>query len=175
MSRISQFPPRRPQARGKEDELRDLIRFPSLGTILEEQPSWLDELLADSDVNPKGTLHRRSASDSAAILEDPTDLQCPISSSSEEASVSTIVVTKPAEMGEICSGLEGGCVYGPNSPRHKSTLSNSEVSALMESIPPNKLQYVTVDFPGVDSIKQPGQKCELQISAGDVDPEKAAR
>jgi len=33
-------------------------------------------------------------------------------------------------------------------------LTNSEVSALMESIPPNKLQYVTVDLPACDVIRQ---------------------
>ena len=162
----------------KEDEFPDLIRFPSLGTILEEQPSWLDEILIDSDDNPKGTLHRRSASDSAAILEVPSDLQCPISEASEENFLSTVAVLKPVEIGErseACSGFEGSCVYGPNSPRQKSNLTNSEVTALMESIPPNKLQYVTVDLPACDAIRQFGPKGDFQVSAGDLDPEKATR
>ncbi|ONK57515.1 uncharacterized protein A4U43_C09F1290 [Asparagus officinalis] len=162
MSRIPHLPPRcPPPIRVKEDEMPDLIRFPSLGTILEEQPSWFEELLTDSDVNSKETLHRRSASDSAAILEVSAELQCPISNSSEES--------------EICGGFGGNCVYGPNSPRQKSSLSNSEVSALMESIPPNKLQYVTVDVPSCETMKQADQNGEYQISAGDLDPEKAAR
>ena len=178
MSRISHLPPRRSPTRVKEDEFPDLIRFPSLGTILEEQPSWLDEILIDDDVNPKGTLHRRSASDSAAILEVPADLQCPISEASEENFLSTVAVPKPVEIGErseVCNGFEESCVYGPNSPRQKSNLTNSEVSALMEIIPPNKLQYVTLDLPACDTIRQSDPKGDSQISVGDLDPEKAAR
>lgn len=178
MSRISHLPPRCPPTRLKEDELPDLIRFPSLGTILEEQPSWLDDLLTDPNVSPKGALHRRSASDSAAILEVPTDLQCSISNVSGESFVSGIVIPKAAEIGEgseICNGFKGSCVYGPNSPRQKSSLTNSEVSALMESIPRNKLQYVTVESPSSDTIQQSDLRGNFQISAGDLDPEKAAR
>lgn len=161
----------------KEDELPDLIRFPSLGTILEELPPWLDDLLADPYVAPKGTL-RRSASDSAAILDVPSDLQCLISKDSEENFVPGIAVPKSMEVGEgsdICNGLEGSCLYGPNSPRRKSSLTNLEVSVLLGSIPPNKLQYVTVDFPSSDTIRRSNPRGDLQISTGDLDPEKAAR
>lgn len=179
MSRISHLPPRFPTTRSKGDEFSDLIRFPSLGTILEEQPSWLDDLLTDSDTNPKGTLHRRSASDSAANFEVPADLQC-LSDPSDENSVLTISVPKSVEVresstSEICSGFEGSCVYGPNSPRQKDSLTNSEVSALMESIPPNKLQYVTVDFPADDTIKQSDLRGDFQVPAGDCDPDMTAR
>jgi hypothetical protein len=49
---------------------------------------------------------------------------------------------------ETGSGVEGSCVYGPNSPRQKSRLTSSEssmVNAVLENVPSNPLQYLTID------------------------------
>eukprot|EP00249_Psilotum_nudum_P020656 c27796_g1_i2 orf=538-1764(-) len=49
-------------------------RTPSAGFLMEEQLSWLDDLLDDSDSTNKKGFHRRSASDSFAYLESPSSL-----------------------------------------------------------------------------------------------------
>ncbi|KAK8948138.1 hypothetical protein KSP40_PGU010618 [Platanthera guangdongensis] len=115
MSRPSHLPPRCPDKilLGDDQLLPELFRYPSMDSLLEEHPSWLDELLADSDTSSlHGQCHRRSASDSLTI-----------------------------------SGVEEGCVYGPNSPRERSKLTSSEsaiVNALLETVPRNKLAYAEI-------------------------------
>ncbi|KAI4983912.1 hypothetical protein ZWY2020_036021, partial [Hordeum vulgare] len=45
-------------------------------------------------------------------------------------------------------GVEVSCVYGPNSPRQKCRLTSSEssiVNAVLENVPSNSLQYLTID------------------------------
>lgn len=52
------------------------------------------------------------------------------------------------EGGESGSVVEASCVYGPNSPRQKSRLTTSEssmVNAVLENVPSNPLQYLSID------------------------------
>ncbi|XP_010247101.1 PREDICTED: uncharacterized protein At4g06598 isoform X3 [Nelumbo nucifera] len=108
-------------------------RFHSQSSILEEQPSWLDDLLGDSDTNLKGIIHRRSASDSLTLLEAPASLNL--------TSNADIKNTISDETG---TGMEAACIYGPNSPRCRSNLTHSKdsiVSALSEYVPQTPLQH----------------------------------
>ncbi|KAF8395460.1 hypothetical protein HHK36_019406 [Tetracentron sinense] len=111
-------------------------RSPSQSSILEEQPPWLDDLLSDQGSNSKGNLHRRSASDSATLLNGHVSFPSLNSLIDEEKPVSN----------ETGSGLENSCMYGPNSPRRRgSNVTQSEnliVSALSEYVPQNPLQYI---------------------------------
>lgn len=194
MSRPANLPPRCPfQNRGLLSRAVDstpqttLYRFPSQGSIIDENPSWLDELLTDSESTPRGISHRRSLSDSAAILDVPTALGAPLSPISEGNASSAGALYKSTEAtyeGETDSGFEAGsefkaiCVYGPNSPRHKSKLTSSEssiVTALLENVPQNPLQYVTVDFPSTSNNSVSNVSSDVLVAAGDHDPEKASR
>lgn len=60
-------------------------RTPSVGYLSQCQPSWIDDLLECPSETPtkKGTHHRRSASDSLAFLEPPTNSN-PIEEIAEE-------------------------------------------------------------------------------------------
>ncbi|XP_057978901.1 basic leucine zipper 2 isoform X2 [Malania oleifera] len=107
----------------------------SQSSILEEQPAWLDDLLDDSDLNSKGTSHRRSASDSLTLLDGIVDQFPSLTPLNEERSVCN----------ESCSKLESDCMYGPNSPRRRGSLTFSEnaiVSALSEYVSQNTMQYI---------------------------------
>ncbi|KAK1322931.1 hypothetical protein QJS10_CPA02g01060 [Acorus calamus] len=127
---------------------------PSHLPLLEEEPSWFDDLLGgpDSD-SPKGIFHRRSASDSSALLSISSSLTKPTSLfevgnvSDETCKMGTI---EESLLGtEACSGLEKGCVYGPNSPRKMSGLTDSEssmVSALLENATQNPLRCLSEDL-----------------------------
>ncbi|XP_026658808.2 basic leucine zipper 34-like [Phoenix dactylifera] len=194
MSRQAHLPPRCPfKNRGLLPQGLDsrpqttLYRFPSQGFIIDEEPSWLDDLFTYSDSSPRGISHRRSWSDSAAILEVPTTLAGPISPVGEGNTSSVGALHKSPEAtdeGETNSGFEAGsgyeasCVYGPNSPRQKSKLTSSEsslVAALLENVPQNPLQYVTVDFPGASNNSESNVSGDILVAPGDHDPEKASK
>lgn len=194
MSRQAHLPPRCPfKNRGLLPRALDstsqttLYRFPSQGSILDEKPSWLDDLFTDSDSSPGGISHRRSSSDSAAILEVPTTLAGPVSPVSEGSTSSVGTLHKSPEATdegetnsgfEARSGYEASCVYGPNSPRQKSKLTSSEsslVSALLENVPQNSLRYLTVDFPNASNNSESNVSGDILVAPGDHDPEKASR
>ncbi|XP_010912379.1 basic leucine zipper 34 [Elaeis guineensis] len=194
MSRQAHLPPRCPfKNRGLLPRALDstpqttLYRFPSQGSIIDERPSWIDDLFTESDSSPRGISHRRSSSDSAAILEVPAMLAGPVSPVSEGNTSSVGALHKSPEAtdeGETNSGFEAGsgydasCVYGPNSPRQKSKLTSSEsslVAALLENIPQNPLQYVTVDFPSGSNNSESNASGDILVAPDDHDPERASR
>lgn len=191
MSRSSQRPPRCPfQNRGTLNYAIDvsplnadngneatvrLHRFPSQESYFEEQPLWIDDLLGESEMSPRGAL-RRSASDSVAILDVLSEGFNDIDVQATDGSA-----CKPTEHThdtEGGSGLEASCVYGPNSPRHKSNLNQSEsamVSALWENAPQFSFQYGASDIRSVAEMNQYNVHGNPPFSAGDFDPERASR
>jgi hypothetical protein len=126
-------------------------RFPSEDLFFGEPPRWLDDLLADSGKTPNLPPLRRACSDSDVILDGlmtfqnrtlPTEEGYPQPAGDTGDSLDAVV------RGEGGSGVEGSCVYGPNSPRQKSRLTSSEssmVNAVLENVPSNPLQYLTID------------------------------
>ncbi|KAI8563361.1 hypothetical protein RHMOL_Rhmol03G0106200 [Rhododendron molle] len=120
----------------------------SQSSILEEQPEWLDDLLGDSDANTKGTLHRRSASDSMTLLDGLVSLN------DDDSSVSS----------ETGSGFESGCMYGPNSPRSKGKFTfpeNTMVSALSDCLFQNPMEYLDGGLCASGMVH-----CEVQDGSG---------
>jgi hypothetical protein len=102
----------------------------------EEPPTWLDDLLSDPDSNSKGMYHRRSVSDSIALLDALSDTFPSLAPHRDDEN---------SVVNETCNGLESACTYGPNSPRKKSNLTfveNAIVSALSESVSQNPTHYV---------------------------------
>ncbi|XP_077235627.1 bZIP protein isoform X2 [Tasmannia lanceolata] len=217
MSRQAQLPPRCPfQNKGspssrvldsgslivpRSDELesyhRRHRRFPSQSSVLDEQPSWLDELLNDPETNVKGTFHRRSASDPVAFLEVPStlprltplvDKEKPIHSGAYRShgegglSVKTAKytgpVTKQEEETGDCVGLDAGCIFGPNSPRRRSNLTSSEysiVSAFSEYASRNNFPYLPGNLSHsseTDQSDAKGDACGDAIC--DLDPDTKA-
>lgn len=164
------------------------FRSPSQGLILEEQPLWLNELLSDTETNEKGIFHRRSASDLVVptVLPDLTSLIPEENQISNEScygggkggslSAETVKFVDPVMKQGIkignSSGVEAACIYGPNSPRRKSNLTQMDcsiVSALSEYIP-QKSQYFSGNLPFGAEIGQYDTKGDA--SASDFDPEK---
>ncbi|XP_058208038.1 basic leucine zipper 34 [Rhododendron vialii] len=120
----------------------------SQSSILEEQPEWLDDLLGDSDANTKGTLHRRSVSDSMTLLDGLVSLN------DDDSSVSS----------ETGSGFESGCMYGPNSPRSKGKFTFPEstmVSALSDCLFQNPMEYLDGGLCASGMVH-----CEVQDGSG---------
>ncbi|KAL0927121.1 hypothetical protein M5K25_001280 [Dendrobium thyrsiflorum] len=171
MSRPSHLPPRCPLqnkclrtrsldssdliSQGDEQFLPELYRYPSMDSLIEENPSWLDDLLTDSDSCPQVRCHRRSVSDSLAISTGYVNL----STLTHPTTISNVSIHEPQDAAGSMngSGLEANCVYGPNSPRQMSKLTNSEsamVNALLEKVPRKNLQYV--DISGGSRIHEPG-------------------
>ncbi|KAM3241822.1 hypothetical protein ACQJBY_054517 [Aegilops geniculata] len=156
MSRSPHLPPRCPplglQITGRDDSLfTQSCRFPSEDPFFGEPPCWLDDLLADSGKMPNLPLLRRACSDSDAILDALRTIQSPIFPIEEgdlQPAGETGDSLDAAVRGESDSGVEVSCVYGPNSPRQKCRLTSSEssiVNAVLENVPSNPLQYLTID------------------------------
>ncbi|KAM3227066.1 hypothetical protein ACQJBY_059169 [Aegilops geniculata] len=156
MSRSPHLPPRcpplGPQITGRDDSLfTQSCRFPSEDPFFGEPPCWLDDLLADSGKMPNLPLLRRACSDSDAILDALRTIQSPIfpiEKGDLQPAGETGDSLDAAVRGESDSGVEVSCVYGPNSPRQKCRLTSSEssiVNAVLENVPSNPLQYLTVD------------------------------
>ncbi|XP_042502621.1 basic leucine zipper 6 [Macadamia integrifolia] len=138
-------------------------RSTSLSSIVEEQPSWFDELLSDSDTHYRGTSLRRSASDSLALVEG----------SASFPSISSLIDEQNAVSDETGNGLVGDCVYGPNSPRGRSNLTHSRdpiVSALSEYVSEMPLQYLSGNICNSETI-QSVSKGNACVSKGELDPE----
>ncbi|OEL26228.1 hypothetical protein BAE44_0012753 [Dichanthelium oligosanthes] len=156
MSRSPHLPPRcpplGPQITRRDDSLfTQSCRFPSGDPFFGEPPCWLDDLLADSGKVPSLPPLRRACSDSDAILDALSTFQSPIHPIAEgDLSLGGEAddLFDAVEGGESGSVVEASCVYGPNSPRQKSRLTTSEssmVNAVLENIPSNPLQYLTID------------------------------
>ncbi|CAL4968963.1 unnamed protein product [Urochloa decumbens] len=157
MSRSPHLPPRcpplGPQITQRDDNLfTQSCRFPSGDPFYGEPPCWFDDLLADSGKAPNFPPLRRACSDSDAILDALSTLQSPIHPIAEGD------LSPGGEAEDLFDAVEGGesggsvvdasCVYGPNSPRQKSRLTTSEssmVNAVLENVPSNPLQYLTID------------------------------
>lgn len=105
---------------------------------MEDHPTWLDELLSDPESNSKGGLRslRRSVSDSVTLLDSVADSLSFLGPHSDEGS---------SVGSQTCGGFESDSMYGPNSPRLRSSSSFSEsaiVSALSECVSQEPGQYV---------------------------------
>ncbi|KAK9283949.1 hypothetical protein L1049_012206 [Liquidambar formosana] len=170
MSRQAHLPPRCPfQKKRTSRPIHDSVfptprngnescphhhRSSSQSSVVEEHPAWLDDLLSDPDSDSKGIFHRRSASDSVALLNglvDPFPSLTPLND--EESSV-----------GNETSGLESACMYGPNSPRQRSNLTFSEnaiVSALSEYVSQSPMKYVdgSLSISGITCSELKGDGC----------------
>ena len=130
-------------------------RSPSQGSILEEKPAWLDDLLSDEDADSKGKCLRRSASDSVTLLDGIVDSFSGLSPYNDEAASGS---------NETCSGLQSASMYGPNSPRRRGNVTFSEnviASALSEYAFQNPLQYVdgSLCISGTQPLDQMGSAC----------------
>lgn len=151
MSRQAHLPPRCPiQKKPIAGPIHDTVshplhinesnprhqKSPSQSSILDEQPAWLDDLLGDAVSNSKGMSHRRSVSDSVALLDALEDVFPSLTPHKDDASI---------DVSKTCSGLESACTYGPNSPRQKSNVTfteNAIVSALSEYVSQDPLSYI---------------------------------
>ncbi|KAL9402868.1 hypothetical protein Peur_006717 [Populus x canadensis] len=139
-------------------------RSPSQGSVLEEKPAWLDDLLSDEDADSKGKCLLRSASDSVTLLDGIVDSFSGLSPYNDEAA---------SGGNETCSGLESASMYGPNSPRRRGNVTFSEnaiASALSEYAFQNPLQYVdgSLCISGIKPLDQMGNACG---SAGELNSE----
>lgn len=151
MSRQAHLPPRCPiQKKPIAGPIHDTVshplhinesyprhqKSPSQSSILDEQPAWLDDLLGDAVSNSKGMSHRRSVSDSVALLDALEDVFPSLTPHKDDASI---------DVSKTCSGLVSACTYGPNSPRQKSNVTfteNAIVSALSEYVSQDPLPYI---------------------------------
>ncbi|KAH7536901.1 hypothetical protein FEM48_Zijuj03G0035100 [Ziziphus jujuba var. spinosa] len=134
------LPPRCPiQKKPINGPIHDGISLPSQHRrsssqyMLEEQPAWLDDLLSDPESNSKERFHRRSASDSLALLDGLSDSLSSLGHHNDEGT----------SVNGSCV-LESDCLYGPNSPRQRSSSSseNAIVSALSEYVYQEHMQFV---------------------------------
>uniref|UniRef100_A0A0D9VGT1 BZIP domain-containing protein n=1 Tax=Leersia perrieri TaxID=77586 RepID=A0A0D9VGT1_9ORYZ len=156
MSRSPHLPPRcpplGPQITRRDDSLfTQSCRFPSEDPFVGEPPCWLDDLLSDSGKSHNLPPLRRACSDSDAILDVLSTFPSPIYPI-EEGDLQPVgeagLFNAVAEGGGNGAGIEGSCVYGPNSPRQKTRLTSSEssmVNAVLENVPSNPLQYLIID------------------------------
>lgn len=156
MSRSPHLPPRcpppGPQITQRDDSLfTQSCRFRSGDPFFGEPPCWLDDLLADSGKAVAIPPLRRACSDSDALLDALSTFRSPIHPIKEgdlSPGAEAEDLLDAVEGGESGSVVEASCVYGPNSPRQKSRLTTSEssmVNAVLENVPSNPLQYLTID------------------------------
>lgn len=191
MSRPAHLPPRCPlqnrlpleldsSQNSKNDKNFSLQshRFPSHGSLLDGQASWVDDLLTDREVSPREVSLRRSSSDPVTLLDVASSFHWPILPISEEGDESDSAETDNGATDSYCQFEAGSCIYGPNSPRYKSKLTKSEtkmVTAVLENVPCNPLQYLTMDSHNVPIATQHNGKEEVHAAASDPDSEKLSR
>lgn len=114
--------------------------------FVEEHPAWLDDLLNDPESSSRGSSLRRSVSDSVTLLDSVADSFSILGSHYDEGN---------SAGNPTSSGLESASsMYGPNSPRLRSSSSFSEnaiVSALSEYVSQESGQYIDggLRVPGV--------------------------
>ncbi|XP_078441335.1 bZIP protein [Wolffia australiana] len=154
-----------------------LHRYPSQESYFDEQPLWVDDLLGESEMSPRGAL-RRAASDPVAIL-DAISNGFREADSNQADGLSCRLAEDFHDSEEVRDGFEGSCVYGPNSPRHKLNLSQSEsaiVSALWENVPQFPFQCAGSIVPGVAEVNHPAQSFgNPPLPTGDFAAERASR
>lgn len=151
-------------SQGDDPSSSELLENFSMDSFLEENPSWLDDLLSDSDTSPQRRCHRRSASDSITIFRGYDSLSIP----TYPTALSNVSINdaRDAAWSMHGNGLETNCVYGPNSPRQMSKFTNSEsamVNAMLQKVPQNKLQYVEIS--GGSRINGPAYAYDEDASA----------
>lgn len=181
MSRQAHLPPRCPIQKKPIAGIHDSVaqslhinesylrhhKSSSQSSIPEEPPLWLDDLLSDPDSNSKGIYHRRSVSDSIALLDALADAFPSLAPHKDDEN---------SVVNETCNGLESACTYGPNSPRKKSNLTfveNAIVSALSESVSQDPTHSVdgNLHISATTHADWKGDDCH---SIGDLDTEKKA-
>ncbi|PON84387.1 Basic-leucine zipper transcription factor [Trema orientale] len=127
--------------------------------FMEDHPAWLDDLLSDPESNSKGSSLRRSVSDSVTLLDSVADSFSILGHHYDEGSS----VGNPTS-----SGLESASsMYGPNSPRLRSSSSFSEnaiVSALSEYVSQESGQYIDGGL-GVSGVGLSDMKMEGELNA----------
>ncbi|KAL8050445.1 hypothetical protein ABFX02_06G082500 [Erythranthe guttata] len=179
MSRHSQLPPRCPLQKkavvphanniplSEDSEFRSRgfghNRSISQSSVLDEQPSWLNDLLSESESNSNITSHRRTASDSLMLLNGVQSLQ---SLNSKKETADSCGPTEEDELGSSCT-------YGPNSPRRKNKLGFPEkeiVSAFSERVMQNPLQNLD-EYISVSGAFQPGSFGSACASVGEMNAE----
>ncbi|RZS05245.1 hypothetical protein BHM03_00035724 [Ensete ventricosum] len=174
-----------PQTTQNDDNLH--VQYPGFSSdvaLLDEQPLLLDDLLTDLEISRGGVSLRRSASDPLAFLEAASSLHS-LSPVKEEDALSDgdlLIESLESEgTSEVGSGFgfeAGNYVYGPNSPRQKSKLTDSEssmVTSLLENVPSNPLQYLTLEYPSTYVENEPNGKEVDCIPSGNLDSEKMSR
>ncbi|KAG6467054.1 basic leucine zipper 6-like [Zingiber officinale] len=127
--------------------------FPSHESPLDEQPVWLNDLLAGHETSTRGGMSlRRSSSDPVVLLDVAKSFHGSIYPIIEEDALSDGFLHDSLESEGSCEvgyGFEAGnCVYGPNSPRQKGKLTDSEssmIASLLENAPTDPLKYLTVN------------------------------
>lgn len=140
--------------------------FPPHESPLGEQPIWLDDLLTDQETSTRGGISlQRSSSDPVRLLDVAKSFHASIYTVIEEDAVSDGFLHESLDSEGSCGvgcGFEAGnCVYGPNSPRQKGKLTDSEssmIASLLENAPSNPLKYLTVDFPNTSILNEPHGK-----------------
>ena len=106
---------------------------------MDNHPTWLDDLLTDPQSDSNGGLRplRRSVSDPVTLLDSVADSFSILGPHCDEDN---------SGGSQTCGGLESASsMYGPNSPRLRSSSSFSEsaiVSALSECVSQEQGQYV---------------------------------
>ncbi|KAI4385787.1 hypothetical protein MLD38_003781 [Melastoma candidum] len=139
-------------------------RCPSQSAIPEESPAWLEDLLDDPDSNYKGIVHRRSASDSLALLDGVAE---------SLPAINTQISEKNREGSQGKGKLDFDCTYGPNSPRQKANSVSSEssiVSALEEYISDTNLQSLDSSH-CILGMENADFKDNFSMQVGDLDGE----
>ncbi|CAD5184961.1 unnamed protein product [Musa acuminata subsp. malaccensis] len=170
--------------RGYRNDDNLCVQYPGFSSdvaLLDEQPLLLDDLLTEPEISPGGVSLRRSASDPLAFLEVASSLHG-LSPVKEEDALSDGVLHESLESegtSEVGSGFEAGnCVYGRNSPRQRSKLTDSEswmVSSLLENVPSNPQQYLTMDYPSTYVVNEPNGKEVDCVPSGYLDSEKISK
>lgn len=131
--------------------------------IIEEQPAWLDDLLDDSESIANGKLHRRSASDSLALLDDLVPL----------ANLDQLHERDTYVSYETDDSVESA-IYGPNSPRRKGKLTfpeNAIASALSEYASHKHLDHLD-DHMCISGASSLGLVEDICASAGEMNAER---
>lgn len=127
--------------------------------FMEDHPAWLDDLLNDPESNSKGISLRRSVSDSVTLLDSVADSFSILGSHYDEGNS----VGNPTS-----SGLESASsMYGPNSPRLRSSSSFSEnaiVSALSEYVSQESGQYTEGGL-GISGVSLSDMKTDGELNA----------
>ncbi|KAL8159678.1 hypothetical protein V2J09_001215 [Rumex salicifolius] len=108
-----------PISKGRNNKSNGHKKSFSQGSILEDQPAWLDDLLSDSDSNRQGSFHSRSSSDPMAFLYDDLlpKAMIPFYHDDDDGDDESLIIDRSCRV-----AFESSCVFGPNSPRTRVNL-----------------------------------------------------